>query len=119
MIDSINRQDAIRIVWKAYQHCMGLDLTDSKKLIAMVDCMQTTLATMPAAASRRGQTVGHWVPVTLEHSCTGEILEAGRGSECGADYLRHYGAKDGFDECQPNYCPNCGAYMKGEHDGKH
>lgn len=44
--DLISRQAAIRIVWECYKKAMSIDTTDTKRLLLMVDDIQTTLAYM-------------------------------------------------------------------------
>ena len=56
---------------------------------------------------------GEWENITLQHKITKEIKESRKCSVCGAVYLRHYGNEEGYEEDAPNYCPNCGADMRG------
>ena len=60
--------------------------------------------------------VGRWKYETMKHIITGEMRTVRICSECDGGWFR-YDMSDGVEDAEPNYCPNCGAKMRGEEDG--
>lgn len=59
--------------------------------------------------------VGKWKYETMRHIITGEMRTVRICSECGGGWFR-YDLSDGVEDAEPNYCPNCGARMRGDGD---
>lgn len=68
------------------------------------------IETLPSA-----EMVGKWKYETMRHIMTGEMRTVRICSECGGGWFR-YDLSDGVEDAEPNYCPNCGADMRGEED---
>lgn len=57
--------------------------------------------------------VGRWKYETMKHIITGEMRTVRICSECDGGWFR-YDMSDGVEDAEPNYCPNCGARMRGK-----
>ena len=90
--DTVSREDAIEAVRSLQTY--KLDERDDMLLVDLAD-VQTELMMMPPAEPERK--TGHWIEHYGDSKC----------SECGYE-LKIY---------DTNYCPNCGADMRGEQNG--
>ena len=115
--DSIDRQaaiDLVKDVCDAIMSCCGSHYDeetddevydDIREIDAILKCnkeMRIALKNMPSAEPERK--TGKWIPHEDED---GEHY-GDKCSECGEWYVMPYG--------KTNYCPNCGADMRGEQD---
>ena len=69
---------------------------------------------MDAAQPERKR--GRWKIIMARHKYNGEYREVRQCSECHAAYF-HYANQEDIEDEIPNFCPNCGADMRGENDG--
>lgn len=95
MSDLISRQDAIYALLEKGQRSRRYKLGEIWEL--NFDEIREALATVPSTEKR-----GKWIPHEDED---GEHY-GDKCSECGEWYVMPYG--------KTNFCPNCGAYMRGE-----
>ena len=101
----IKREDAIDAVLDVYYNTPDIDLSGGR--------LEAAILNIPAAdvvEIRHGRWDGEG-----DGYADGEIvIDVWYCSECG------YCIDDGTDDPHilPNYCPNCGAYMMGENNGK-
>ena len=101
----IKREDAIDAVLDVYYNTPDIDLSGGR--------LEAAILNIPAAdvvEIRHGRWDGEG-----DGYADGEIvIDVWYCSECG------YCIDDGTDDPNilPNYCPNCGAYMMGENNGK-
>jgi len=56
---------------------------------------------------------GHWIDAEWVRINTGEKRKGRRCSACGSGYFRYDVSVNTVSDI-PNYCPNCGADMRGE-----
>lgn len=70
---------------------------------------------LPSAQPDRKK--GRWKYETMRHLITGGMRTVRICSVCDGGWFR-YDMSDGVEEAEPNYCPNCGADMRGEEDGR-
>lgn len=68
------------------------------------------LKQLPSAQPERKK--GRWEYETMRHLITGEMRTVRICSVCDGGWFR------GVEEAEPNYCPNCGADMRGEENDK-
>lgn len=94
MKDIINRQDAINAVEKESQKDGAYGYMDTKSIIDLLE-------DLPSAERKKGK----W-------KCSDDLFEYGICPKCGWDS----GESWGFVRENYNFCPNCGAEMKGEDD---
>lgn len=69
---------------------------------------------LPSAQPERKR--GRWKYETMRHLITGEMRTVRICSVCDGGWFR-YDMSDGVEEAEPNYCPNCGADMRGKQNG--
>ena len=108
MDDLISRQAAIdavkkntfRLTFAEEQNCEGHVAWSANAVYS--DVMQGALLELPSAQPERK--TGRWIPHEDED---GEHY-GDKCSECGEWYVMPYG--------KTNFCPNCGANMRGEQD---
>ena len=111
MQDLISRQAAIDAICKE-----GTRL-ERNGTVAMCEIKQwciDLLERLPSAQPERKK--GKWIVGTVEHKYTHEHRDARQCSECGAMYF-HYARQEDIEDVVPNFCPNCGADMRGKLDG--
>ena len=101
--DIISRQAAIDIVEFECGEWRGL----AKTIVEEIE-------KLPSAQPERKK--GKWIVGTVEHKYTHEHRDARQCSECGAMYF-HYARQEDIEDVVPNFCPNCGADMRGKLDG--
>lgn len=58
---------------------------------------------------------GNWKYERMKHLLNGETRTVRVCSECDAGWFR-YDMTDGVEDYEPNFCPNCGANMRGNND---
>ena len=78
------------------------------------ECITDLINGVPSAQPERKK--GKWIVGTVEHKYTHEHRDARQCSECGAMYF-HYARQEDIEDVVPNFCPNCGADMRGKLDG--
>lgn len=101
--DTISRQAAIDALLRnqeVYSNNFGNDPID-KYTVAIIDNDAQTIAQLPSA-----QRNGKWI-YTKKRLVMGGYVDASECSICHKRIMPHL---------KPNYCPNCGAEMKGEED---
>lgn len=77
------------------------------------DTIADILSELPSA-----ERTGEWIDGEAHHKYKeGVVKEIRACSLCGAAYIRRYDTDD-YDIKPPNYCPNCGADMRGEGYGR-
>ena len=96
MIDYISREAALEVI-------NGIDSYFSKYIEAI-----------PAADVEERKT-GHWIDAEWVRINTGEKRKGRRCSACGSGYFRYDVSVNTVSDI-PNYCPNCGADMRGEQE---
>lgn len=107
MDDVIYRQDAVNELREYITEPSISD--DESEIIGYNDGIElaiSVLSTMPSAQKK-----GHWKPNRLKYP-SGIITFIYRCSECG------YEERHAYEDTKPsNFCPDCGAYMRGENNG--
>ena len=104
--DTISRQAAI----EAVDECTKLKITDDFYTVYTED-MKDMIADIPTADVREN-VKGKWIDGKVKHIKNGELRNVRECSECGSSYFV-YDNYNSVDEI-PNFCPNCGADMRGE-----
>ena len=95
-MDLISREDAYNVLAKYYhprQH----------------EALKEALRRVPSARKK-----GEWINREREHIFTGVVRKTRECSVCGSGYFR-WDLIYSIDAI-PNFCPNCGADMRGEED---
>ena len=110
MNDLISRQEAI----DGINNICPVDTEYDCTLLDRVD-VRCVLSDLPSAQPERKK--GRWEYETMRHLITGEMRTVRICSVCDGGWFR-YDMSDGVEEAEPNYCPNCGADMRGEEDGR-
>lgn len=105
-MDLIERQAAIDEI----NNICPVDTEYDCTLLDRVD-VRCALSDLPSAQPERKK--GRWKYETMRHIMTGEMRTVRICSECGGGWFR-YDLSDGVEEAEPNFCPNCGADMRGE-----
>lgn len=116
MSDLISREAAIDELRKMYRAAeeWGKETNNDEVKIRAESCMagiiemELRVEKLPTA-----EKVGKWKYETMRHIMTGEMRTVRICSECGGGWFR-YDLSDGVEAAEPNYCPNCGADMRGE-----
>lgn len=107
MKDLIERQaaiDALRAM-QTYKLFAGDDM-----LLIDQAGAQTELMMLPSAQPERK---GKWIEMGINKDGTHSI----RCSKCGGGYKTRGHARSIATKVKYKFCPNCGAYMRGESDG--
>lgn len=73
--------------------------------------MYTLIDRQPTIEERK---TGKWIHAEWENINTGEIRKGRRCSACGCGYFRYDVSVNTVSDI-PNFCPNCGADMRGDH----
>ena len=105
MDDLISRREAIEVLAEMQGRC-----TTKEALIQNSKIWQQIKDLPPAEPERKK---GRWEYETMRHLITGEMRTVRICSVCDGGWFR-YDMSDGVEEAEPNYCPNCGADMRGE-----
>ena len=107
MDDVIYRQDTVNELREYITEPSISD--DESEIIGYNDGIElaiSVLSTMPSARRK-----GHWKGERLKYP-SGIINFIYHCSECG------YEERHAYEDSKPsNFCPNCGAYMRGENNG--
>lgn len=104
MDDTIYRQETINAMCELMGHWFGTDCEDEKREIKM------ELDKLPSAQPERK--MGHWKRDNTYHGddTSGFLAPNWRCSECGGQAI----INSWFMYDLTNFCPNCGADMRGE-----
>lgn len=105
MNDLISRQDAIDAL------SMMQEIVAENGVRKGISMAWQQIADLPPAQPE--QKKGRWKYETMRHLITGEMRTVRICSVCDGGWFR-YDMSDGVEEAEPNYCPNCGADMRGE-----
>ena len=101
-IEAIEELVSTMSVCVSMEECKGMNWM-KQRAIAAIEALPTA------------ERVGRWKYETMRHIITGEMRTVRICSECGGGWFR-YDMSDGVEDAEPNYCPNCGADMRGEED---
>lgn len=109
--DYIDRQAAIKALRKGkpketeYRGSCA-DSCGIGKLLQYESDISAVIA-LPSARKK-----GKWKYEKMKHILNGEVRTVRICSECNGGWFR-YDLSDGVEDVEPNYCPNCGADMRG------
>ena len=115
--DLISRQAAIDLL-SDYANTVSLDekLNVSARIaiqIGITNCIGIVNHNIPSVQPERKK--GKWKFEKMKHIINGEVRDAIICSECDSGYFR-YDISDNTVQNIPNFCPNCGADMRGGQD---
>lgn len=96
MAEYIDREAVMKIAKDGNHSDFGRSMAD---LTSLREVLEDT-PTADVAEVRHGTWIANRSPVEVEFSC----------SECGFSYIE----ADSYQECDYNFCPNCGARMDGD-----
>ena len=91
----------------------GVQIDKDELIRALAYDREQYRAGYEAAERKYKRPVGEWIDRMAEHKEREDVINVRECSICHACYVRRYPSSLGFEEEIPNYCPNCGADMRG------
>ncbi len=116
MDDLVSRQKVLRCIKESRENIDWGQSEDGDAFLHYSTALYRTIASkecLPSAQPERKK--GRWEYETMRHLITGEMRTVRICSVCDGGWFR-YDMSDGVEDAEPNYCPNCGADMRGEED---
>ena len=107
MADYISREAAI----DALEGCQQYKVSTEDYAVDYAQA-KTELMMLPTADVRENVR-GKWMEAAWENINTGELRKGRRCSICGSGYFRYDVSVNTVSDI-PNFCPNCGADMRGD-----